>query len=131
MMIEQTLLHGSGGQLVQVAETSAQVLQNCTGICADFLVVVGAAAFTVGHTIFSAGPLLGIGGLPAGLDEAVLLDHELEHVRQYEILGDDFFRVYFGAALTAVPYCAVFHSSGFADCVHDHNILEVLAGPDH
>ena len=55
------------------------------GAALEFLNAVDKAAFTVGKTIFVRGTLE---------ETADLLEHELRHVRQYEVLGDAFWPIY-------------------------------------
>jgi len=113
--LEQTLrtsVRISGGDFID-KEGGITLIINCRGLCE----LVQAPAFTVGHTIFTTEPTI--------FEQT--LAHEKRHVRQYEILGDMFWVIWGGSGLTSQALCG----TGIVNidrCVHDSNILEILAG---
>jgi hypothetical protein len=100
-----------GGDFID-KEGGITLITNCRGPCE----LVQATAFTVGHTIFTTEPGL----------RPELLEHEKAHVRQYEVLGDMFWIVYGGSGLVSQGLCGT-GVINIGNCVHDSNILEILA----
>jgi hypothetical protein len=84
---------------------------NCGGLAG--LISIGGRTFTLGSFIF-----------PPGDPDPELLEHEFAHVKQYEILGNLFWAIYLrpNSICLAAPF-------NFQDCVHNINVLELLADP--
>lgn len=118
--LEELVYSQSSGKTEK--EGGIRYVYNCTGLCADLLGKYD--AITIGHSIFTKESQGDFG--------EQIKRHEQKHVRQYEILGDLFWPTYAGSAGEAALACASkIATGGFAECVHDSNILEILAGPDH
>jgi RHS repeat-associated protein len=93
------------------------IVEHCTGACKSLLDALGESAVAIGRHIFSKLSLA-----PA------LLEHELKHVEQYELLGDAFIPLYLGNQGLAAAYCAT-KSGDFSGCIDYNNVLERTAGP--
>jgi len=116
-MLEAALVTGSTGDIHY--EGGVRIIENCGGLGRELLRLFGSDAFTIGHTICSAGRL-----------SNKTKKHEKRHVTQYDILGDAFLPIYFGPAnFGALVECSL--KGGLsASCIHDKNVLERQAGPD-
>lgn len=102
---------------VHSKEGGIRIVSNCQGLCRILMdyPLQGAEAFTVGHTIFARNEIL---------NRPVTLQEELNHVRQYELLGDYFLVTYLANVIVALPVC------GFdVQCHRNLNILERTAQP--
>ncbi len=88
--IETGVTLTSGGDPPRSLGGGVTVIENVTGAALEFLNAVGKEAFTVGKTIFVRGTLPETRGLR---------EHELRHVRQYEVLGDAFWPIYLAGLL--------------------------------
>jgi RHS repeat-associated protein len=93
-------------------EGGITLITNCGGIC-DLVGV----PFVIGHTIFTSDSSI----------DAATLAHEIQHVRQYELLGDLFWAIYLPNNAACLKQAI--GSGSFQGCIHDRNILEILAGP--
>jgi RHS repeat-associated protein len=116
--LEQLVRKSSSGDVTN-KEGGIRVVENCTGFCEEILGAGGFGAFTLGHTVFARGEL-----------SSELLRHELGHVRQYEVLGDLFLPIYFGPASAAAALVCAVTGDLSIKCLHEHNFLEYLAGPE-
>jgi RHS repeat-associated protein len=112
--LEQAFRRLSTGDAIPL-EGGITLITNCRGLCE----LVQDDAFTIGHTIFTT--------LPAISDR--LLRHEKRHVEQYEKMGDRFWSAWLLSGGVSVIGClAVLPAGGdYYDCLHDTNILEILA----
>jgi hypothetical protein len=96
---------------------SITVIYNCRGICE----LVQAPAFAIGHTIFTTQSYI----------NPNTLAHERRHVEQYEALGDGFWITWGVSGVASLVGCLYDGATGgwdaYWDCLHDSNILEILA----
>ncbi len=111
--LERLFREHSTGDVVDLGG-GITLIKNCRGLCE----LVPAPAFTVGHTIFTTGPDIN----PDTLRE------EKNHVTQYELLGDGFWMIY-GASGVASAIGCLASGGDYGRCLHDSNILEILARP--
>lgn len=117
--LAETLWSTSLGDVV-LKEGGVRMLTNCLLACRYLLDWLDQNAITIGRTIFATGDFQGVEG-------ERLLQHELGHVRQYEILGDGFLVTYFGPAAAGAVYGCIGEGDYSYDCLHDMNFLEALA----
>ena len=112
--LEQAFRRLSDGNAVPL-EGGITLITDCKGICE----LVQAPAFAIGHTIFTTQPGL----------QSDTIRHEKEHVRQYEIMGDTFWGPWLASGGASVIGCFAVKAFGgdYGDCLHDTNILEILA----
>ena len=73
--LKSSMTLGSGGDLPRYTENGVKIVENCTGLCKDFLDFFGEDAITLGNTIFTTGTIEAGSGLES---------EELFHVGQQE-----------------------------------------------
>jgi hypothetical protein len=119
MGISLTILARSEFDITYLADQGVFLVTHCRGLCEDIQNALGKSmdvdAYTIGLFVFTKNDRI---------DED-LLAHEIQHVRQFEVLGDRFWDVYVGNGALSVMGCAVAGWGG--TCWADTNLLERMA----